>query len=151
MKIFTPYSPKIIRDPWPIEEGVWTLPEGTHEEIPLHSFIAIGSAGPDKTTDSGVWQRLVDSNRKIQEKTYRIYLSGEKSFAQRNLLALHAPSQLERVRILEPKSASWNLLVDNGRAFAAVFANRTCCYAIVGPPTEDAWEEFEFNALKLIG
>lgn len=102
-------------------------------DIPANDGVAIGATSLEALTEAGVWFRLMDQ----AGLNYRFEPIG---LAESDLESLVPPSIA--VRLSPPPSLS----VDEDRSFAYVAKGGRIALLMVGPPTEDAWEEFELTA-----
>lgn len=98
-----------------------------------------------------VWSRLVQSDfgadARYGEVVFRPFWTPEERL---ELEAITPPSRLFRTRLLEDPGGTWRSFIEpdsDSQAFALI---APLGLLMVGPPTEEAWEEFA-NGLRRIG
>ena len=128
------YTTRILRDlPCPDE-----APQGPEVWIGGFDFAAIA--------DQGVWWKLFQSDFPGDLRIKRIFFVDEITSEGEQLAKSLVPrSEAEQVRLVVDTKHHWRDLVlpDNAeRGFAIMFDNGAIPIVMIGPPTEDAWEEF---------
>lgn len=97
-------------------------------------------------TEQGVWARLFQSDFPRDPNVKKVFIFdsvGPEKFE--SLQALVAPSELENCLLIEDPQQAWRKLTEPDhleRGFTAIVEGQTIPLLMVGPPTEDAWEEF---------
>lgn len=102
--------------------------------------ILIGGFAPTSLLEQEVWRRLVESAG-LAEEALQVVFGAEAS----SLIPLVPRSRLARTGTC-PETRAWEALVQPdhpGRSFAL-----TGPMLVVGPPTEEVWEEFEAIARR---
>lgn len=97
-----------------------------------------------------VWGRLIQSDfggdARFGEIVLRPYWTPEE---RAELEAITPPSRLFRTRLLEDPGSSWRKLVQPNSEEQAFALIQPLGLLMVGPPTEEAWEEFA-EGLRLL-
>ena len=108
----------------------------------------IAGFGFGATTDQGVWARLFQSDFPQDDAVLRVFILDRKveSGDYDIVSSLYPPSQRSQCRLVEDTNSFWLNMVNpdsNDRGFAAIVEeDGTIPLLMIGPPTEEAWEEF---------
>lgn len=105
------------------------------------SLITVIAPGVSDLRDLEIWWRLLAS-ADLAQASVAVFHSAESPDLLRSLLP---PSRHPRTATSE-KLALWSAVVAQNAVLAAI---PLAGLAMVGPPTEDAWEEFEEAAIRL--
>lgn len=114
--------------------------------------IALGGFSPEAFMGMGVWLRLIQDEYGIDP--LRLVFFGEDwTDEEREDLEYVVPKSLHAQTILTVnKSASWRDLVQPdhaGRSFAALIAESGIRCLMIGPPTEERWDEYQLAVQSL--
>ncbi len=106
----------------------------------------IGGFGFLAAADQGVWWRLFQSDFRNDGRVKRVYIleSADPGEVQ-TALSLIPRSEVHRCLLVEDPNHFWSDLIepDNpARGFTAIIENGSIPLLVVGPPTEEVWEEF---------
>lgn len=115
-------------------------PVGDQTEVWIAGF------GFEATTDQGVWWRLFQSDFPDDARIIRVFIcpsvgKGELETA----LSLVPPSQISRTYLVADPSGLWRQTIrpnSDDQGFAIIIEKGKIPLAMIGPPTEDAWDEF---------
>jgi hypothetical protein len=137
------YRTKIIRDLKCPESQIVTL-----AGVPYESSIQVWIAGFgfECLTEQSVWWRLFESDFAGDQRVRKMFiLDLVNKQVMNEVQALVAPSEFSRISFIEDQRQVWTELIKpdtQHRGFAAIFENGQLPLVMIGPPTEDAWEEF---------
>ena len=96
--------------------------------------------------DQGIWWKLFQSDFPGDSRIRRVFFVDEITPEGEQLaLSLVPRSEADQVRLIADMDHAWRNLIqpDNEqRGFAIMFDNGAIPIMMIGPPTEDAWEEF---------
>ncbi len=99
-------------------------------------------------TELGIWMRLLDDA--FGPESYRIcWITGGASKLERDVRAMFPPSVLKKTDFLASSVSSWTEkfeVEDQKRVIALVCVDKLATLAMIGPPTEEAWDDFQSAA-----
>jgi len=132
------------------------VPSGTtltgHSQNLEPGQIAIGGFSPEAFMGMGVWIRLIQDEYGL-DPLRLVFLSEGWSAEQREDLPYVIPRSLhEQTLVTDSHTDVWSQLVEPdhaGRAFAALVAPSGVRCLMIGPPTEERWDEFQFAVRSL--
>jgi hypothetical protein len=140
-----PYETKILRD---LVCPVASIISLNGNPIVHSRQVWIAGFGFSATTDQGVWSRLFQSDFPQDDAIYKVFIldrkieHGDFDIAS----SLYPPSQRAQCQLVEDNNNAWFNLVNpdsSERGFAAILEDDgRIPLLMIGPPTEDAWEEF---------
>jgi hypothetical protein len=138
-----PYSTIIFRDvPCPVA----TITSLTGSVVTHERQVWIGGFGFDAIGDQGVWWRLFQSDFAGDQQIRKVFiwdcLSDE---IIESAFAIVPRSEANQCLLVEDPSRFWQKLIQpklSSRGFAAIIEDAKISLLMVGPPTEEAWEEF---------
>jgi hypothetical protein len=108
--------------------------------------IIVGGFGFNAIADQGVWWRLFQSDFANDDRILKGFIvESVDSFAQRESASLVPPSEHSRCVLIEDPIHAWQDLIKPDRenvGFAAVIVGSEIPILMIGPPTEEAWEDF---------
>lgn len=137
------YDTKILHDlPCPVAE----VARLTTDDRPESTEVWIGGFGFQAIADQGVWWRLFQSDFPNDERVKKVFIFskvGNDEFE--TVRSLVAPSELPHVSLVSDPVGKWRETLepqDDLTGFAAIIRGPSIPLAMVGPPTEDAWDVF---------
>jgi hypothetical protein len=138
-----PYETRILRDlPGPV--GLILSLDGS--PILNGPQVWVGGFGFEAISDQGVWWRLFKSDFAGDKAIKKVFIfDGALSGHIQNAHALIPRSEADSCLLVEDGNEMWRKTVNPDgptRGFAAIIVESTITLLMVGPPTEDAWEEF---------
>jgi hypothetical protein len=105
----------------------------------------IGGFGFRAVSDQGVWWRLMRSEFSSDPNIFRVFIESRWSERKRReALAIIPPSEKVST-LLVSDDVNWRAIVmpdKPERGFAAMIADKEIKRLVVGPPTEEVWEDF---------
>jgi hypothetical protein len=114
--------------------------------------IAVCGFSPEAYMGMGVWLRLIQDEYGL-ESLRLIFFSGEWSAEQEEDLSYVIPKSLHNQTLLAREhTAFWHGLIEPdhpGRAFAALISSEGVRCLMIGPPTEERWDEFQLAVSSL--
>lgn len=116
--------------------------------------LIIGAFDPRAHREVELWSRLIGGSFPGYDPSFRLYLGGTDTRRREALAAIHPPSRHRQVRLAEDPDGAWRSLIEPDRperSFGLIAVDGRSHRLMVGPPTEEAWEEFEAEALKIFG
>ena len=137
------YETRILRDlRCEVIEG-YNLNGGQNDQA-LQVWIA--GFGFDGVPLQGVWSRLFQSDFPKDQRIKKVFIFPEiDEEVQQSVQSLAPPSQYDQTLLIADPSGNWsNLIQPNDQpGFAAIVDGKHIHLLMTGPPTEDAWEEFQ--------
>ena len=108
--------------------------------------VIIGGFGFDCLAEQTVWWKLFQSDFPGDPHVRRAFIVGSVLSSDIELAqSLMPPSEAKRSYFLEDPNQFWRELIEPdhpGRGFTAIIDQGKILLLMIGPPTEDAWEEF---------
>jgi len=96
--------------------------------------------------DQGVWWRLFQSDFVNDQRVVKVFICSHVGKNELDTaLSLVPPSEASRAYLVSDLNAVWRKAIrpeDEGQGFTAIIENGKIPLAMIGPPTEEAWEEF---------
>lgn len=137
------YATRILRDvECPVTQLV-SLDGNLH--LP-ESCVWVGGFGFQALADQGVWWRLFQSDFPSDPQVLKVFVVDRASGAEISTADSLVPgSESSRCLLAEDPNEFWQNLVHpdtESRGFAALIRGSQIPLLMIGPPTEDAWEEF---------
>jgi hypothetical protein len=106
----------------------------------------IGGFGFNGLNEQEVWSKLFQSDFHGDVRVHKVFIFESVGTSElESIRALVAPSEVNQCLLIEDPSRSWYSIINPdhpGRGFAAIIEGDKIPLLMVGPPTEDAWEEF---------
>ena len=117
----------------------------------LGDGIYVGGFGPTAYAQQQIWMKLLESRESSPsgpaEDFNILLISTTWTRAKRQEVeSLLPPSKHSRVTLLTDPSRVWEAMIEPEgptRAFAFILRDRVIRLLMVGPPTEEAWDEFQ--------
>jgi hypothetical protein len=138
-----PYVTKVLRDLSCPATMVMCL-DGTRTTH--DSQVWVGGFGFGSTADQGVWWRLVQADFPGDGRVYKAFVLASVGKAEtESALSMVPQSESGRCLLVQDSNSLWAEMVcplGDCRGFAAIIENSKVSLLMVGPPTEEAWEEF---------
>ena len=106
----------------------------------------IGGFAFNGLNEQAVWSRLFQSDFPRGQRVHKVFIF--ESIGNTEIQEIHslvAPSEAKKCLLIIDPKRGWESLVrpdHPGRGFAAIKEGEKISLLMVGPPTEDAWEEF---------
>lgn len=117
--------------------------DGSGQQLPE---VCIASFGFAAIGDQNLWWKLFQSDFPDDSRIRRFFIFEAAEVEDVNMVqSLVPPSESDRCFVIEDPSCVWANLVKPDKehhAFAAIIENGMIPLMMIGPPTEDAWEEF---------
>lgn len=117
-----------------------------HSETLSRGHIVLGAFSPEGYMGMGVWLRLIEAEYGIASVRL-VFFDEAWSSDEREDLALVIPKSLQNRTLLCSTGAEfWRETVEPdhpGRAFAALLSDSGVRCLMIGPPTEERWDEFQ--------
>lgn len=114
--------------------------------------IALGSFSPEGYMGMGVWLRLIETEYGLDSVRIVFFCEGW-SLEEREDLEFVIPKSLQnRTLLCSIGSEHWRKIVQpdhHGRAFSALISNSGVRCLMIGPPTEERWDEFQLAVRSL--
>ena len=137
------YRTRILRDLGCPDAGVTNLDGSPNSE---ERQVWIAGFGFDAIADQGVWWRLFQSEFPRDENVKKAFIFDKvlPSTAE-SALAMIPKSEGCQCLLVEDPLGAWKSLVTpdaDSRGFAGILERDRIALMMIGPPTEDAWEEF---------
>ena len=137
-----PYETRILRHAACPATPVMNL-EGEAQQLPE---VCIASFGFSAINDQNLWWKLFQSDFPNDPKVRRVFIFDTVAVEDIKMASSFIPpSESYRCFVIEDPYRVWADLVQPEKehhAFAAIIENGIIPLMMVGPPTEDAWEEF---------
>ncbi len=96
--------------------------------------------------DQGIWWKLFQSDFPGDLRTKRIFFVEQVTAeAEQLAMSLVPRSEADQVQLYDDTDHQWRNIIQpdsEQRGFAVMIDNGRISIIMVGPPTEDAWEEF---------
>lgn len=135
-----PYVTTIVRD---VALPATLLSTLDGAELRDETQVWIGGFGVDFLGEQTVWWRLFQSDFPGDKRVVKTFIYPAVSTRNiETILDATAPSEHSRCCLIEDPNAFWNELIVPRRGFAAIIEAGKIPLLMIGPPTEDAWEEF---------
>ncbi len=137
------YDTKILRDlACPAVEIVKLLDDSP----PTSPEVWIGGFGFQAIADQGVWWRLFQSDFANDPLVKKVFIFPSVQTTElETIRSLVAPSELPHVYLIGDPVGKWRDTLepfDDSTGFAAIIQGSNIPLAMVGPPTEEAWDVF---------
>ena len=108
--------------------------------------VCIAGFGFSAVNDQNLWWKLFQSEFPDDLRIRRVFIFDVVEVEDiKSALSLVPPSEADRCFVIEDPNHVWADLVHPEKehhSFAAIIENGIIPLMMVGPPTEDAWEEF---------
>ena len=137
------YNPRILSNTqMPEVEFEWLKGETRS----IHNIVLVGGFGLAAVADQGIWLKLFDEAFPGDPNVFRAYIATQWSFKnKRDAMAVVPPSQHGATLLITDPLHGWTDLVKPervDRGFAAIVHEKTIKLLMIGPPTEETWDEF---------
>ncbi len=124
----------------------------SQSEILSSGIIALGTFSPEGYMGMGVWLRLIEAEYGLDPLRLVFFDEGW-SAEEREEIGYVVPKSLQKQTLIcSVGGAFWRETVQPdhpGRAFAALISNSGVRCLMIGPPTEERWDEFQLAVRSL--
>ncbi len=124
----------------------------SHSETLSPGIIALGTFSPEGYMGMGVWLRLIEAEYGLDPLRLVFFEEGW-SLEEREEIGYVVPKSLQKQTLIcSTGSAFWREIVQPdhpGRAFAALISQSGVKCLMIGPPTEERWDEFQLAVQSL--
>jgi hypothetical protein len=143
-----PYTQRVVRDlPLP-KHRVRYLDDGSSQVFPV-KYVLIGAFGLQSIADIGIWERLSAEAFPSDNRIFRGYI--RKIWTPKDVketTAMIAPSAQNQTLLIADAEDEWSKIVQPDsieRGFAAIISEGKIILLMVGPPTEETWDDFRIE------
>lgn len=137
------YQTRIERDLHCPEAEIVTL-DGS--PLKHQTEVWVAGFGFQALADQGVWWRLFLSDFPNDPQVRKVFICpGVGKSELETALSLVPPSEVARVLLVSDPNDFWSKVIqpaNSQQGFAVIIEGGRIPLAMIGPPTEDAWEEF---------